>query len=152
MGSQDDSLHVPDKEKESRMRYVALFMEEKQGVAVSFPDFPECTTFGADLDEAVDQAHEALALFVEMRLEQGGVLPEPTPKKSILNAPSHKNARAINIDVSGDGSDFAEVGVVMHAHLLERIEKYCDKHGVSPADFLAVAAREALRQDVFKEE
>lgn len=54
------------------MQYVALFHKEKNGFGVTFPDFPECTTFGEDLDEAVDQAHEALALYIEFYLEQGG--------------------------------------------------------------------------------
>ncbi|WP_419788216.1 type II toxin-antitoxin system HicB family antitoxin [Pseudodesulfovibrio sp.] len=133
------------------MRYVALFEEEKRGISVIFPDFPDCVTFGEDLDEAVDHAHEALASYVELQVEAGAPLPEPTSKKTILALPENQNRRAINIDVSGDGSDWEEFEVAMHRHLLERIEKYADSHGVSPADFLAAAARLALRQDVFSD-
>lgn len=53
--------------------------------------------------------------------------------------------------MSDDGSDFEEFEVVMHTHLLDRIEKYCKLHGVSPADFFSVAAREAINSDVFAE-
>lgn len=133
------------------MQYVALFHKEKRGFGVVFPDFPECTTFGGNLDEAVDQAHEALALYLEDVRQEGDALPEPTAKKKLLALPEYKGAKAINITVSGDGSDFEEFEVTMHAHLLERIEKYCREHGASPADFLAVAAREALKNDVFAE-
>jgi len=131
------------------MRYVALFEEEKRGFAVSFPDFPECVTFGEDLDEAVDNAHEALSSYVEMLLEGGAELPEPLSKKAILALPENGGRKAINVDVSGDGSDWEEFEVAMHRHLLARVEKYADDHGVSPADFLAAAARLALREDVF---
>ncbi|QGY40902.1 HicB family protein [Pseudodesulfovibrio cashew] len=133
------------------MQYVALFHKEKKGYGVTFPDFPECTTFGEDLDEAVDQAHEALALYLEYFLENGGTLPDPTPKKSLLALPENNESKAINIAVQGDGSDFEEFEVTMHAHLLSRIEKYCTLYGVSPADFFAVASREAIRNDVFSE-
>jgi len=131
------------------MQYVALFHKEKAGFGVTFPDFPECTTFGENLDEAVDQAHEALALYIEYYLEEGGKLPEPTGKKAIMELPGNSEAKAINISVAGDGSDFEEFEVTMHSYLLSRIEKYCREYGVSPADFLAVAAREGIKNDIF---
>ncbi|MFH1914198.1 MAG: type II toxin-antitoxin system HicB family antitoxin [Pseudomonadota bacterium] len=133
------------------MQYVALLEQEKRGYSVTFPDFPECTTFGADMDEAVDQAHEALALYVEYFLEQGGTLPEPMTKKAVAALPASAGRKAVNITVQAEGGDFAELEVVMHAHLLGRIEKYCRDSGISPADFLAVAARHALRADILAE-
>lgn len=129
------------------MKYVALFEKEKHGFGVSFPDFPECSTFGDDLDEAVDQAHEALTLFVELFLESGKPLPTPESKKEIMAKPDNKGKKAIFIEIEGDGSDFEEVELVMHSHLLKRIEKYSKQHGISPADFFAIAARETLKND-----
>ncbi len=131
------------------MQYVALFEKEKRGLGVTFPDFPECTTFGEDLDEAVDQAHEALSLYLQFYQEEGRTLPEPTPKKELAALPENKNRKAINITVNGDESDFIDIEVVMHAHLLGRIEKYCRQYGISPADFLAVAARQTIKADPF---
>ncbi len=133
------------------MVYVALFEKERGGFGVSFPDFPECSTFGADLDEAVDQAHEALAYYIEMLLGKGNSLPEPRSKKELQSLPENKGKKAINIDVEGDGSDFEEFEVVMHRHLLKRIEKYCKVSGISPADFFAVASRELIRIDPFED-
>ena len=133
------------------MQYVALFQKEKKGFGVEFPDIPECTTFGENLDEAVDQATESLALFLESLIEEGKALPEPTPKKELLGRAEYKGRKAINISAEGDGSDFEEFEMVMLSHLLKRVEKYCREHGVSEADFLAVAAREAMRNDVFED-
>lgn len=133
------------------MQYVALFEEEKHGYSAFFPDFPGCVTCGDTLDEAVDHAHEALAVFIEDMIEQGETLPEPSKKKALLARPEFEGRKAINITVNGDGTDFEEFEVVMHSHLLLRIEKYSKLHGVSPADFLAVAAREAIKNNVFEE-
>ncbi|MGL1862021.1 MAG: type II toxin-antitoxin system HicB family antitoxin [Pseudodesulfovibrio sp.] len=131
------------------MQYVALFGKEKNGFSVEFPDFPGCTTYGDNLDEAVDHANESLALYIEMMLEEGKALPEPTDKKPLLALPENKGKKAIYISAEGDGSDFEEFEVTMHAHLLGRIEKYCKEYGISPADFLAVAAREGIKADLF---
>lgn len=133
------------------MQYVALFDKEKHGFSVTFPDFPGCATCGDDLDEAVDHAHEALAAYVELLLEDGAELPDPSPKKQLMALPENKGRKAINITVSGDGSDFEEFEVAMHSHLLARIEKYCREYGVSPADFLAAAAREGIKNDIFSD-
>jgi len=133
------------------MRYVAVFNKEKRGISVTFPDFPGCTTFGEDMDEAVDQAHEALALYIEFFLEENKTLPEPSEKKKIAASIDKNNAKVINVDVVGNGEDFEEVEVTLHTRLLGRIEKYCREHGVSPADFISVAARKALKDDVFAE-
>lgn len=133
------------------MQYVALFQEDKCGFSVEFPDIPGCVTCGETLDEAVDHAHEALSVFVEELTQRNEPLPEPTAKKLLLSKPENNGKRAINISVAGGGADFVECELVMHAHLLARIEKYAKLHGVSPADFLAVAARDAIKNDVFEE-
>lgn len=133
------------------MQYVALFQKDKHGLSVIFPDLPGCTTCGDNLDEAVDHAHEALALFLEFMKEEGKELPESTPKKALLADPKYKGMKAINVNAAGDGTDFEEFEIVMHAHLLERMEKYCKLHGISPADFLAVAARSAIKCDIFSD-
>lgn len=132
------------------MQYIAVFKKEKRGFGVTFPDFPECVTFGADMEEALDMAHEALAMFVAMQLESGGELPEPRDFDAVRGLPSTGDAKLAAVETAADGSDFEEVGVTFHRHLLERISEYCDRHGVDPADFLSVAAREAIRNDVFK--
>lgn len=66
-----------------------------------------------------------------------------------MAVPENKGAKAINVSVSGDGSDFEEFEVTMHSHLLSRIEKYCREYGLSPADFLSAAARSGIKNDIF---
>lgn len=132
------------------MKYIAILTKEKHGLGVTFPDFADCTTFGADEEEAIDMAHEALAMFAELQQESGLELPRPLSKKEVLELPEAKDKKFIEVSVAADGSDFEAVELTLHSYLLERIEHYADRYGVAPADFLAVAAREAIRRDVFK--
>ena len=41
--------------------YPAIFTEEEDGILVDFPDLPSCYTDGATLDEAFENAEDALA-------------------------------------------------------------------------------------------
>ncbi|GAB7022191.1 type II toxin-antitoxin system HicB family antitoxin [Salidesulfovibrio brasiliensis] len=132
------------------MRYIAVLKKEKRGFGVTFPDFPDCVTFGADMDEAVDMANEALSMFALLRREAGETLPEPRGFDAVRALPATGDAKLVGIELDDNDEDFEEVGVTFHKHLLERIDRYCTHHGVDPADFLSVAAREAIRNDVFK--
>ncbi len=48
---------------------------------VTFPDVPEAITFGADKDEALLQAKDALATALSMYVDSRRDLPEPSPAK-----------------------------------------------------------------------
>jgi predicted RNase H-like HicB family nuclease len=58
--------------------YVAIVEEERdKAVGVWFPDLPGCVSAGDTLDEAVLNAAEALALWVETAREHGRPVPAP---------------------------------------------------------------------------
>ena len=133
------------------MKYPALFIPENKSFSVTFPDFPGCSTCGATMEEAVDMAHEALACYAELLLEHGKGLPDPTPEPEVQTMAKAQKGAVRQIAFRGDRTDFETVEVAFHFLLLERIIAYAEEHGVDPADFLAVAAREAIRTDVFGE-
>jgi antitoxin HicB len=53
-------------------------------VLVTFPDFPEATTFGADADEALMHATDALLTVIAARIDDREDIPEPSPVTSDL--------------------------------------------------------------------
>lgn len=58
------------------MAYViALIHEENGAFGVSFPDFPGCIGAGAEFDEALAKAGEALALHIAGMTADGEALP-----------------------------------------------------------------------------
>ena len=59
-------------------RYAAIFSYEEDGVHVVFPDLPGCITFGADEDETVRMAREALALHIYGMEQDGDEIPQPS--------------------------------------------------------------------------
>lgn len=56
-----------------------LVIEEREGVYIaSFPSLPGCHTWGNTFEEAVKNAEEALALYMETLAVNGDDIPEET--------------------------------------------------------------------------
>ena len=58
--------------------YPAIFTEEEDGILVDFPDLPSCYTDGATLDEAFENAEDALALTLWQMEEEHAAIPAPS--------------------------------------------------------------------------
>lgn len=58
--------------------YVAIVEEEEgKAVGVWFPDLPGCISAGDSLDEAMTNAAEALALWIDVTKKHGDEVPPP---------------------------------------------------------------------------
>ena len=64
-----------------RPRYYTAIIEagDTPGSSVFFPDLPGCASAGDTVQQAALNAEEALSMHVELMLESGETLPEPTP-------------------------------------------------------------------------
>jgi predicted RNase H-like HicB family nuclease len=68
-----------------QVRHYTAIIEsgETPGYGVFFPDLPGCVSAGDSVQEAALNAEEALSLHVELMLESGEELPDPTPPDQI---------------------------------------------------------------------
>lgn len=76
-----------------RYTYDAIIEHDKDGWAVSFPQFPEAVTYGATRAEAISRAADALTLSLVERLEEGGDMPAQEPAAEVV---------AVSVNVTGD--------------------------------------------------
>ena len=68
-------------------RYTIVLQPEPEegGYSVSVPALPGCFTQGETVDQCVERAKEAIALYVETRDEAGEPIPEETePPRTIV--------------------------------------------------------------------
>lgn len=117
------------------------------GVVV--PDLPGCFSAGDTLDGALSNASEAIALWIETVLDDGGTVP----------APGRLETHRANSEFAGwiwalaevDPallSDKAErVNITLPARLLRRIDDYARAHHETRSGFLARAAMGAMHPD-----
>lgn len=58
------------------LNYRILLREEPEGgYTVTVPSLPGCVTYGADLDEAIQMAQEAIELYLESLVAHGEEIP-----------------------------------------------------------------------------
>jgi len=69
--------------------YVAIVEDAgpENAVGIWFPDLPGCFSAGDDIDEALHNAQEALALFAHSQAKEGRALPSPRTVFALRNDP-----------------------------------------------------------------
>jgi predicted RNase H-like HicB family nuclease len=94
-----------------------LAEEEGAGVLAYFTDLPFVAGDGVDIAEAITDAKSAFASYLDVALEQGDVIKEP----------SHlSKTKRINITIP--------------LYALERIDKYAKSHNMNRSTFLVESA------------
>ena len=77
--------------------YPAIFTEEENGILVDFPDLPNCYTDGATIEEAFENAEDALALALWQMEETQQEFPAPSTPAA-LNVPSGVSVALVRAD------------------------------------------------------
>ncbi|MFZ1091351.1 MAG: type II toxin-antitoxin system HicB family antitoxin [Xanthobacteraceae bacterium] len=69
------------------LHYVAIVEDAgpDKAIGVWFPDLPGCFSAGDDVDEALRNAEEALALYAEAEASDGRALPAPRTLAALKN-------------------------------------------------------------------
>lgn len=93
-----------------RIEYPAVVSRHKDAFLVRFPDFPEATTDGATLDEALHNAVDALTVTLEGRMAEGLAVPPPARRKTRYRiAPAARVQSALLIRFARGSRKLAEL-------------------------------------------
>jgi predicted RNase H-like HicB family nuclease len=70
--------------------YVAIVEDAgpDKAIGIWFPDLPGCFSAGDDVDEALRNAEEALALYAEAEAKDGRALPHPRTLSALRSDPA----------------------------------------------------------------
>ncbi len=120
--------------------------EHAYGVVV--PDLPGCYSAGDSLDEAIANAPEAMALWLEDRIARGELPPSARPIESYRRKAQFKGWiwAVVDIDLSRVADKAERINITMPSRLLARVDARAKKTGDTRSGFLARAAMEALSQ------
>jgi predicted RNase H-like HicB family nuclease len=114
------------------------------GVAV--PDLPGCFSAGDSLDDAMDNAREAIDQHVEIMIEDGLNIP-PARSLSVLQAdPEYAGWvwAIVEVPVEKYLGPAEKINITVPRLVLARIDDYAKAHGMSRSGFLVEAARSAM--------
>lgn len=123
-----------------RIFYPAILEKEPKSIfGVTFPDVSGCTSAGNTAEEALVNAHEALAGHIALMVEDGECLPDATPIESVIPDPEISVVAITLVGVTLPGRA-KRVNVTLDEALLEEIDSVADNR----SRFLADAARGEL--------
>ncbi|MBX3616826.1 type II toxin-antitoxin system HicB family antitoxin [Nitrosomonas sp.] len=119
--------------------------DDKHAFGVIVPDLPGCFSAGDTLDEAIDNAREAVELWLETAIDDGSAIPEPRSIGEHQSNPEFSGCvwAVVTIDLS-ELSDKAErINITLPARVLRRIDAAAKAAGESRSSFIA---RKALQE------
>ena len=115
------------------------------GVVV--PDLPGCFSAGDTLEEAFDNAREAIDAHCEFLAEDGQDVPLPAAMAAHQANLDYAGWVWAMVDVAVESywGPAEKVNITLPGRTLRRIDEYARAHGQTRSGFLAEAARQAMR-------
>ena len=119
--------------------------DKRHAFGVVVPDLPGCFSAGDTLDEAIENAKEAIELWLETVIDDGGPVPEP--RHIAEHQANAEYAGWIWAVVSVDLAELADkrerVNITLPARVLRRIDAAAKAAGESRSGFIAHLALRA---------
>jgi len=123
------------------MKYPIAIEKEDGDTAfgVTVPDLPGCFSAGDTLDEALDNAREAIELWLETVIDDGGVIPAASSLDVIRQNPEHNGAvfAIVQIDIAKLSDKTERINITLPSRVLRRIDRDASKSGESRSGFIA---------------
>ena len=129
------------------MRYpIVIHKDEHSDYGVVVPDLPGCFSAGATLDEAIENAKEAIECHLEGLLLDGEPIPEPGTVEDHAGNPEYAGGvwSVVEVDLARLGGRARRVNITLPEGVLALIDRAARAAGESRSGFLARAALEAV--------
>ena len=111
---------------------------EAYGVVV--PDLPGCFSAGDTLDEAMENAKEAIELWLEVAIDDGMAVPEPKPLAEHQRKREFKGwtLALVTIDIASLSDKAERINITLPSRVLRRIDQAAAKAaGESRSGYIA---------------
>lgn len=107
------------------------------GVVV--PDLPGCFSAGDTLDQALDNVSEAIELWLEMVIDDGGAVPEPRSITEHRANPEFADWiwAVVNVDFAALSNKVERVNITLPRRILRRIDAAARQAGESRSAYIA---------------
>lgn len=120
--------------------------DETTAIGVVVPDLPGCFSGGDTLDEAVENSKEAISLWIETVLDDGGTIPAPGKLADHVKDPAFAGWAwaVVEVDAALLDDKAERVNISVPRRILARIDRYATAKGETRSGFLVNAALERI--------
>lgn len=121
--------------------------DTRHAFGVEVPDLPGCFSAGDTLDEAVDQAKEAIMLHIEGLLDDGESIPAPRVLTELQALPEYAGRvwAIVEVDLSQLDDVTERVNITLPRRVLFAIDEAAKRTGETRSGFIARAGIEVAR-------
>lgn len=121
--------------------------DESHAFGVTVPDLPGCFSAGDTLDEAVEQAREAIMLHIEGLLDDGEPIPAPRTLSALQPLAEYADRvwAVVDVDLSLLDDVTERVNITLPRRVLHAIDEAARRAGETRSGFIARAGVEAAR-------
>ena len=129
------------------MRYpVVLHKDINSDYGVTVPDLPGCFSAGETIDEALNEAVEAIECHIEGLLIDGEPVPPPTSIEAHLDDPDYADGvwALVTVDLSKLSGNSLQVDITVPERLLTLVDQYAAQQGETRSGLLAQATLEYI--------
>ncbi|QHB18492.1 type II toxin-antitoxin system HicB family antitoxin [Mannheimia pernigra] len=121
---------------------------EKQAYGVIVPDVEGCFSAGDTLEEAFNNAKEAISFHIETLIEDGEAIPQPTALENHKNNPEYKDFifALVDVDLTHLMGKTEKINVTLPSLLIRRIDEIVAQNPAykTRSGFLAQVASERI--------
>jgi len=113
--------------------------DEKHAFGVVVPDLPGCFSAGDTVEEAIDNAKEAIELWLESAIDEGMPVPEPSAIEKLRKDRSLRGWlwAVVSVDLSQLSDKTERVNITLPSRVLRRIDAAAKEAGESRSGYIA---------------
>ncbi|MCA9995389.1 MAG: type II toxin-antitoxin system HicB family antitoxin [Anaerolineales bacterium] len=129
------------------MRYpVVIHKDSNSDYGVTVPDLPGCFSAGGTLDEALQEATEAIECHLEGLLIDGESIPVPRSIEYHQNDADYAGAiwAVVTVDLAKLSGKTTRVNITLPERILNLMDKYATENGETRSGLIAQAALEYI--------
>lgn len=123
--------------------YYAVFKKTAEGIEVEFPDLTGCVTFGADWEEALLNAEDALAGWLAHA--EAKFIKSPSKHDDLKSLSGELVPVVINQSILESYQTLKRFNVIFPSKILSEIDAFRKRKGLKRSTLLQKAAEEYLQ-------
>ena len=112
---------------------------DTQAYGVVVPDLPGCFSAGDTLDEAMENAKEAIELWLEVAIDDGMAIPEPGALSEHQRKREFKGWTwaLVTVDLASLSDKAERINITLPSRVLRRIDQAAKEAGESRSGYIA---------------
>ena len=131
------------------MNYPVVIHKDKDSdYGVTVPDLPGCFSAGVTMEEALENACEAILCHAEGLMQDGEPIPSPTSIEEHKNNELYKDGiwALVTVDLSKISGKAKRVNITIPEKLLVQVDSYAKKRGETRSGLFLTATMEYMSQ------